>query len=277
MKLNPVGQVTQYFFNSVGPGDSIRLKGAQGGFFLDAQRHPEPLVLVSAGSGITPMMSMTNYLFDRGGENIDISFIHCAQKPSDIIFRDSLERMASRVKGIDLAWIVEQRDEFQAWAGYVGRINQLILELTTPDFFERELFCCGPEPFMRAVRDILNAAGFDMDHYHEESFSAPVIEETEATYDDFIPDESIDVNIKFLSSGHTIKSSQAITLLETSLEAGLNIPSACQFGVCGTCKVKKVSGEVHMVHNGGISDKEIDDGYVLACCSKPMSNVELLY
>ena len=60
-------------------------------------------------------------------------------------------------------------------------------------------------------------------------------------------------------------------------EAGLHIPSACLFGVCGTCKVKKLSGEVHMVHSGGITDDEIEEGYVLACCSNPLGEVVVEY
>jgi ferredoxin len=61
----------------------------------------------------------------------------------------------------------------------------------------------------------------------------------------------------------------------TAEAAGLNIPSGCNFGACGTCKVKKISGEVHMVHNGGISDDDIEAGYILACCSRPIGGVEV--
>jgi len=267
---------SRWLFENLKPGMQLRAFGPVGEFHL--YNYPaEKYCFISAGSGITPMMSMTSYLFDRGGDP-DISFIHCARKPSDIIFREGLERMSARVPSIQLSWIVNQRDAFQAWPGYVGRFNQLILELTTPDFFEREVFCCGPAPFMQAVRDILNAAGFDMNHYHEESFNEPVVEEqTAEDFDDFIPDESVPVTVNFLSSGQATPSTQATTLLESSLAVGLNIPSACKFGVCGTCKVKKVSGEVHMVHNGGISDKEVEEGYVLACCSKPIGDVDLLY
>ncbi|MEY5037737.1 MAG: 3-ketosteroid-9-alpha-hydroxylase reductase subunit, partial [Pseudomonadota bacterium] len=49
----------------------------------------------------------------------------------------------------------------------------------------------------------------------------------------------------------------------------------CTFGLCGTCKVKKTAGEVHMVHNGGISDEDVADGFILACCSRPLGKVEV--
>jgi len=65
------------------------------------------------------------------------------------------------------------------------------------------------------------------------------------------------------------------TVLQTARASGVRIPAACEFGLCGTCKVKKVSGAVEMSHNGGILDHEIDDGFILACCSKPLSALEI--
>jgi ferredoxin len=71
----------------------------------------------------------------------------------------------------------------------------------------------------------------------------------------------------------THKCPETDTVLAAAKAAGLNIPSGCTFGVCGTCKVKKTEGEVHMVHNGGISEEDIDAGYILACCSNPIGKV----
>ena len=65
------------------------------------------------------------------------------------------------------------------------------------------------------------------------------------------------------------------TVLQTARTSGVRIPAACEFGLCGTCKVKKVSGDVEMSHNGGILDHEIDDGFILPCCSKPLSTLEI--
>ena len=266
---------TRWMLDHLRPGMKIRAFGPSGQFHL--YHHPaEKYCFISAGSGITPMASMTNFLYDQGGD-IDVSFIHCARRPSEIIFKRSLEQMAARVPGISLAWIVEGKDQFAAWAGYVGRFNQLILELSTPDFFEREVFCCGPEPFMQAVRDVLIAADFNMQQYHEESFAAPNFADEDIQHDDVQLDEAIATNVHFLVSGHHVESTQNITVLESANQAGLNIPSACNFGVCGTCKVKKVSGDTHMVHNGGISDADIEAGYILACCSKPINDLVISY
>ena len=276
VKMNPGSIGSKWMFDNIKLGMQLRAFGPAGDFNL--YKHvADKYCFISGGSGITPMLSMVKYLFDRGGDT-DVSFIHCARSPKNIIAKEEVERLSTRVPKIKVAWIVDEHDPFSAWTGYTGRMNQLILELTTPDYYEREIFCCGPEVFMQNVRDILNTAGFNMDHYHEESFDKPVLDDDDnIEYDDVILDDAIKTKVAFLNSGQTLESNQSISLLDTSLKAGLNIPSACQFGVCGTCKVKKVSGDVHMVHNGGISDKEIQDGYILACCSHPLNDVELLY
>lgn len=70
---------------------------------------------------------------------------------------------------------VEETDLYQPRTGYRGMFNQLRLGLMAPDYLDREVFCCGPEPFMRAVRDALSGLGYDMDRYHQESFGAPEV------------------------------------------------------------------------------------------------------
>ena len=73
----------------------------------------------------------------------------------------------------------------------------------------------------------------------------------------------------------TATCNESDTVLVAAKAAGLNIPNGCNFGVCGTCKIQKLSGEVHMVHNGGISADDIEAGYILACCSRPVGRVEV--
>lgn len=219
------------------------------------------------------MMSMATWMFDLGTEP-DIVFVNCARRPSEIIFRQRLEHMTSRVPGIDLHWIVGSADRFAPWTGYRGHINQLMLGLMAPDYLEREVFCCGPEPFMQTVREALQGLGYDMDRYHQENFQAPTPNEAEApALDDIVPDEDTTAEITFATSGVTARVAQTDTVLAAAKASGLNIPSGCTFGICGTCKIRKTEGDVHMVHNGGISEDDIAEGYILACCSNPIGKV----
>lgn len=262
----------RWMLDKLVPGTRIKAMGPAGQF--THLNHPsDKYLFISAGSGITPMMSMTTWMFDHGSEP-DIVFVNCAQRPSEIIFRSQLEHMATRLPGLYVKWVIEQPERFIPWTGFQGRFNQLILGLVAHDYLEREVFCCGPEPFMHSVRDALSGLGFDMERYHQESFQAPAATEAEVPeIDDVMPDASIGAQIVFAQSNRSESCTQNDTILAVTRASGLNIPSGCTFGVCGTCKIKKIDGEVHMVHNGGISEDDIAEGYILACCSYPMGTV----
>ncbi|MCZ4291613.1 hybrid-cluster NAD(P)-dependent oxidoreductase [Hoeflea alexandrii] len=274
IKAQPGSIGSRWMLDNLRPGMKLKAFGPAGVFSF--QNHPsDKYLFISAGSGVTPMMSMTTWFFDLGAAS-DIVFINCARRPSEIIFRERLDHMASRVPGIKLKFVVEQPDEFKAWTGYEGMFNQLMLGLMAPDYLDREVFCCGPEPFMRAVSEYLANLGFDMDRYHQESFQAPAMTEAEARPPEIeMPDAGAVARIRFSASDVEIECAETDTVLAAAKAAGLNIPSGCTFGLCGTCKVKKQAGEVLMVHNGGISEEDIEEGYILACCSNPVGTVEI--
>ena len=268
---------SRWILDNMYPGMRIKAMGPAG-LFTTRQHPSRKYLFISAGSGITPMMSMTTEMYDIG-RRPDVIFVNWSRRPSEIIFRERLEHMASRIEGIDIKWVVEETDPFRPWTGYMGRFNQLTLGLIAPDYLEREVFCCGPEPFMQVVREVLTILGFDMDHYHQESFHAPetVVEELvyDAANDDGLLQEDAKVEISFAESGLTVSSTETETILNVARASDITIPSGCTFGVCGTCKIKKLKGEVQMAHSGGIMDDEIEEGYILACCSYPKGDVVL--
>ncbi|MDH4986549.1 hybrid-cluster NAD(P)-dependent oxidoreductase [Aminobacter anthyllidis] len=268
---------TRWMFDQLKPGVRIKAYGPSGDFSL--HQHPAAKYLfVSAGSGITPMMSMLRWLNDCAPWT-DVSFVNCARRPEEIIFRKELELLGTHMPGLSLGFMIEERSSREGWFGHMGRIDAVRLPLLSPDFREREVFCCGPDPFMRAVRGMLEATGFDMARYHQESFAAPVIEEVPAPFatpgegTETVPDAVVPVRFSLSDVDADCLAGQ--TVLQTARASGVRIPAACEFGLCGTCKVRKLSGEVEMSHNGGILDHEIDDGFILACCSKPLSAIEV--
>ncbi|PWE34073.1 hybrid-cluster NAD(P)-dependent oxidoreductase [Maritimibacter sp. 55A14] len=273
-KAQPDSVGTRWMMDNLKPGMRLRAIGPAGIFTLPRTASRKYL-FISAGSGITPMMSMTEFLFDLG-EAPDICFVTCARRPSELIFRRRLESMARRAPGIRLHLVVGEDDPFDVWTGYRGQLSQLMLGMMAQDYLEREVFCCGPEPFMQAVRDMLIGMGFDMGRYHQESFQAPVESKADApVHNDVVPQGDAAAELVFAASGVTAPCMETDTVLSVAKSSGLNIPSGCTFGVCGTCKVRKSAGEVHMVHNGGISQADIDAGFILACCSHPIGRVEV--
>ncbi|MBV2186580.1 MAG: hybrid-cluster NAD(P)-dependent oxidoreductase [Rhizobium sp.] len=262
---------TRWMFDNLKPGMQMKAIGPLGDFSY--ARHPgSKYLFVSAGSGITPMVSMTRDLADRQPDS-DIAFLHCARSPDDIIFRWELEAKSREMPKFTLGFIIEQLTHGQLWSGLKGRIDKAKIALLAPDFLDRTVFCCGPEPFMATVREALASAGFDMANYHEETFQPakpqpPVVAadhegEVEAT------------RVVFAMSGKDGLCEPGHTVLQAARAAGVRIGAACESGLCGTCKVMKLSGEVEMDHNGGILDDEIDEGYILACCSRPKGDIEI--
>ncbi len=274
VKAQPGSIGSRWMHDHLRPGQRIRVRGPVGTFHLPRQPDGKYL-FISAGSGITPIMSMTAFLFERG-EEPDISIVTCARRPSELIFRKKLEYMASRVTGVKLHFVVARDEPYEVWTGYRGRFNQLMLGLTTPDYLDRDVYCCGPESFMQSVRESLQSLGYDMSRYHQESFGATPGdgEETELPVD-IVPSDLAAAEVRFVHAGKAVACTQADTVLQVAKGAGLNIPSGCNFGLCGTCKIRKLSGQVHMLHNGGISEDDIAEGYILACCSHPMGPVEV--
>ncbi len=256
------------------PGTKIKAHGPRGDFSY--VRHPDPdekYLFISAGSGITPMMSMTRDMGDREPDS-DIAFIHCARSPDDIIFRWELEYLARYRPFFSLGFIVENLGRSQLWSGLKGYIDKAKISLLAPDFLERTVFCCGPDPFMTAVRESLESSGFNMDNFHQEAFATASITPNIPVV---LPEEPSDetFKIRFTESEKEVSCEPGYTILQMARANGVRIAAACESGLCGTCRTKKISGEIDMQHNGGILDDEIEEGYILACCSRPLSDVEV--
>ncbi len=262
---------TRWMFDHLKPGMQLKAIGPLGDFSY--ARHPgSKYLFVSAGSGITPMVSMTRDLSDRQPDS-DIAFLHCARSPDDIIFRWELEAKAREMSKFTLGFIIEQLAHGQLWSGLKGRIDKAKIALLAPDFLDRTVFCCGPEPFMATVRESLASAGFDMANYHEETFQ-PAKPQPPVVVADH-SGEAKATKVVFAMSGKDGFCEPGHTILQAARASGVRIGAACESGLCGTCKVMKLSGEVEMDHNGGILDDEIDEGYILACCSRPKGDVEI--
>jgi len=276
---NSIG--TRWMFDNLKPGDLIKAYGPAGHF--THYNHPASKYLfISAGSGITPMMSMLRWFSDCA-PNTDIAFVNCARLPEEIIFRKELELLANRMPELSLSFLVDRRSQGDGWFGHVGRIDAVRLPLFASDFHEREVFCCGPEPFMNHVRDLLQNAGLDSARYHQESFattpkeapSEPVSQLPEPVEGDESIHATENLAVRFALSDIDAICLPGQTILQAARSAGVRIPAACESGLCGTCRTLKISGDVEINHNGGILDEEIEEGYILACCSRPLTNVEV--
>ncbi|MFC3608544.1 glycine-betaine demethylase subunit GbcB [Stutzerimonas tarimensis] len=282
VKRAPGGRVSNWLHDNLNVGDQLPVHGPVG-LFNVIDFPADKVLFLSGGVGITPVMSMARWLFDTNA-NVDMSFVHSARAPKDLIYHRELEHMAARVDNFSLHLICESYGHGESWAGYRGYLDQRMLELIAPDYLEREVFCCGPTPYMAAVRRLLEGKGYDMARYHEEAFG-PVpaevcadVKELAAEAADAEPVAAADqLQVSFTDTGKSIRIAPGETVHSAAVQLGLHIPKACGMGICGTCKVLKVSGEVVMEHNGGITEEDEAEGYILACCSVPQGDVAVEY
>jgi|AntRauTorcE11898_2_1112593.scaffolds.fasta_scaffold00236_8 ferredoxin-NADP reductase len=286
VKREPGGLVSNWLHDHFGAGDSLTVSAPQGDFNI-IDRPAERILMLSGGSGITPVMSMLRWLHDTAAD-VDIHFVHAARSPQDIIFRRELEAMARANDRLRLSITCESTGDGD-WSGYQGRLNASMLQQMAPDLMERTVYTCGPEPLMAAVRDILGGLGFPADQYHEESFGgapppAPEAETAPApapaedgNVGDVVEARAVETEctVRLARTGIEFTCAPSETLLEAVQNNGAWIPCACQMGVCGSCKVLKTSGDTRMQHMGGISDDDEASGYVLACCTYPTGPVTL--
>lgn len=261
IKRSPGGLVSNHLNDTMKPGDKVEIADISGGFNWIDIPSDRPLFL-SGGSGITPVMSMLQYITDVTLPT-EAVFIHFARSPKDVIFRDQLEFLAKRFANVTVHMVVGTADE-EGFRGETGRITSELIRRLVPDHADREVFMCGPEGFMKAARAV--AAEIPFAALHQESFGERIV----------LPEATTTGGEVFFSlsgiSGHCAEDE---TLLQAALNAGIWIESSCQQGVCGSCRVRLTQGQVESRDLGGLQDGEAEQGYVLACCSWPKGPVAL--
>lgn len=281
------GKVSNWVHDNIVPGSKVTALAPLGAFTLTS-RPAEKLLFLSAGSGITPLMSMLRTLYDLGSD-ADVVFLHSARTPSDIVFRSELAAIETLMPNLRVVHVCEADYPSERWGGMRGRLSPTMLHTIVPDLLERTIFNCGPVPYMDAVRRILGELDYDLGSYHEESFTFDDPAMPGATpppegvaYEDIAvaappagDDGVATYSVEFTKSGRTVTCRADENVLDVALAAGLRLASSCSQGMCGTCKIPKISGEVEMNHNGGIRPREVAAGKILACCSKPLSDLSL--
>jgi glycine betaine catabolism B len=167
----PPGLVSNWLHDNVRVGSSLKLSGPFGKFtcFSTPARK---LLFISAGSGITPMMGMSRWIYDTTTD-CDVVFLHSARSPEDIIYRQELEMMACRQPNFQLALTMTKPASRHGWHGFTGRISASLIQAIAPDFCDRTIYVCGPEGFMTGVKTLMQSLNFPMENYYEESFGPP--------------------------------------------------------------------------------------------------------
>jgi ferredoxin-NADP reductase len=275
VKLVPGGRASTWLAAHLRVGDVVHAHGPLGNF--SAGRSPAKMLLfLSAGSGITPIASMMRTFADFCAD-VDVTSIHWSRTPDSTIFAEEMPLWARRVPSARLFLSTTSSETPAKGCEFFGRISAQQIEATVPDIAQRTVYCCGPAGFMADARRLVLGLGLPSSAYHEESFDFAIEKSDPAAQApaEFGATTHAGFAVHFSKSGRTIQCPQDTTLLRAASAERLPIPSSCRKGVCGTCRTRLVSGTVEMKNGGGLRQRDIDQGWILPCCSKPTSPVVL--
>jgi 3-ketosteroid 9alpha-monooxygenase subunit B len=225
-------------------------------------------LLLGAGSGITPMMSICKSALAEGSGKVVL--IYANQDENSVIFGGSLRDLAAKYpdRFTLIHWLVSVQ----------GLPSAAALASLTAPYAGHDAYICGPGPFMSAAEEALKTIGAERIHIEvfksleSDPFAAVVISEDDS-------DEGPATAIVTLDGEtHEIGWPRNAKLLDVLLDKGLDAPFSCREGHCGACAVLKKGGDVEMEVNDVLEQSDLDEGLILGCQARPRSDsVEVTY
>ena len=279
IKREPRGAVSRHIDDLLKVGDLIEAGGPVGKFTFDGTE-AENIVLISAGVGITPMVSITRYLTERSWPG-DIFFIYTCRTPADFIFEDEVAALQQRNPKLHVV-VTSTKAEGTNWKGPRGRITKELLTQTVPDLASRRIHICGPPTMMDATKAILTELGVPAEQVKSEQFGATkpspapagtTAKTTVAATGPLVTFSKNNKSAKIHTDLQTGDSPPKQSILELSEELGIGIEFSCRVGTCGVCKVKMTSGEVDQAVQDALDADDKTNCIILACQAKPKGAV----
>ena len=264
--------VSNFLHDHGQPGFRLEAMAPRGKFVLD-RSDDRPVVLISAGVGITPMIAMADFIIDEGLRTRDFRrtyFIHGAQNGRVHAFGDHIRDLAAKHDSLTAHIRFSDPgtdDRLGETHDSEGHVDIDLLKRLLP-FDDYDFYLCGPPPFMQALYDGLTGIGVRSDRIHYESFGPATVLKGSARPEP--PQASADpVAVSFAESSiEATWSPDQGTLLELAEAAGLNPDFACRSGICGTCATRITCGTVDYIEEPSAPH---GDDEVLICCATPRS------
>ncbi len=239
VKAMPEGFLSTHLVAGVEPGTIVRLAAPQGNFVLPDPA-PSSILFLTAGSGITPVMSMLRTLVRRN-QIADITHLHSAPTESDVMFGAELAALAADQPGYRLG-VRSTRTQ--------GRLDLARLDQEVPDWRERQTWACGPEGMLSQAEKVWSSAGIS-DRLHLERFAVSKAAPAGAGG-----------MVMFARTGRSVAADAATSLMDAGEGAGVQMPFGCRMGICQSCVVSLVGGHVRDLRTG----QEHDPGTRIQTC-----------
>jgi ferredoxin-NADP reductase len=260
------GCVSVFLNERAEPGLAVQASGPYGRFYFDETLH-KSMVLIAAGSGITPMISILRYIDDLELAT-PVTLLYCVRTSADIIFENELLRLGRSLP--DFKYEVCLSRPEPTWKGRSGRLTEEFVSENVTDLNAPTFFLCGPKGFMDNARHVLMNLGVTQDRILQESFG-----ESKPNTDSRSLETRPVETVVFIHSQKVCQVSAGSTLLDLAERNEVQIPYGCRQGLCGTCATRVLSGSVQMDVEAGLTAEQKNAGYVLPCVSRAEGTVVL--
>lgn len=275
------GLISSHLHDRVQVGDWIEARAPQGHFTVQAAER-RPLVLLAAGVGITPLLSMLREVVYQGKRMSRMRptwLVQSSRSVADLAFRQEIDELVAQSGGkVQVLRVVSQPPTNGTGEDYdvAGRIDIELLKALLP-LDDYDFYLCGPGSFTQALYDGLRKLRIQDDRIHAETFGPSTLKrdvQISVPAPPQVPMATESVKVLFSTSGKEARWEPGTgTLLELAEDRGLNPDFSCRGGSCGTCKTKLSGGQVHYLNT---PDLGLAADEVLICCSVPAEGSETL-
>ena len=269
----PGGAFSTWATESLRAGDVLECMTPDGSFFplLDAA-HAKHYLLIAAGSGITPLLSIARSVLSVEPHS-QVTLLYGNRRLSSVMFREDLEDLKNTyLQRFSLHHVFSREPQEIALAN--GRLDadklRDFLSVLIPPQTLDDVFLCGPNAMLDALVPVLREAGIAEDAIHVERFGVDVVPATERAPAAQGPEARVTV----IADGVTRElrlATDGVSILDAARDAGLDLPFSCKSGVCSTCRARLKEGTVHMTRNFALMQSDLDAGFVLTCQAHPTS------
>jgi ring-1,2-phenylacetyl-CoA epoxidase subunit PaaE len=269
------GLMSQYLNQQLKVGDILEAVEPMGNFTLKVNpQASRPLILFGAGSGITPLFSILKTALKQESNSV-IHLIYANENEDSIIFKKELEELEKTYPNrLKVVHILNYPTTTYEYTGLPNTTLLLHILGTLPQatHAEAQFYMCGPEGFMQVVKQTLADAMIPTSRVHKESFAAPPPSPDAPKAETSGPLQTRKVKVIMDKKEYAFEVNPDESVLNAALDKGIDLPYSCQGGVCTACRGKLKSGQMHLDEREGLSDAELNEGYVLTCVGHPLTD-----